>query len=278
MIVLGSYFIHSFSQIREKTSEPPLREYRKVIKMLKRIQETKPVWFALIWIFAYIVLVNIGDALSERIGVANSATSAILIAFSVILLLFVIKNRWTSLYGLRWPNKVDFRKTWFYIPLVIIAVLQYSKGFKSGLNFRDIAIIIALMIGVGFIEELLFRGFLYQGILKKGKLTNAIVISGITFGFGHIVNLLRGYSLADQGLQIVVAIALGITLALLVSVTESILPGALFHTLLNISGNVTNDNLTIEFYIVIISVVLCVVYSLYLKKWVKSHKEPTPAV
>ena len=246
--------------------------------MLKRIQETKPVWYALIWIFAYIVLVNIGDALSERIGVSNSVTSVILIAFSVILLLLVIKNRWTSLYGLRWPNKADLRKTWFYIPLAIIAVLQYSKGFKSGLNFRDIAIIIALMIGVGFIEELLFRGFLYQGILKKGKLTNAIIISGITFGLGHIVNLLRGYSLADQGLQIVIAIALGITLALLVSVTESILPGVLFHTLLNISGNVTNNNLTIEFYIVIISIVLCVVYSLYLMKWVKRHKELTPAV
>ena len=240
---------------------------------MKRIQETRPVWYALIWILAYIVLVNIGDALSEMIGVSNSATSAILIAFSVILLLYVNKNRWTSFYGLCWPNKADIRKTWFYIPLAIIAVLQYSKGFISELNFRDIAIIVALMIGVGFIEELLFRGFLYQGILKKGKLTNAIVVSGVTFGLGHIVNLMRGYSLADQGLQIVIAIAIGITLALLVSVTDSILPGVLFHTLYNIIGSVTNSNLTIELYIVIFSLVLCVVYSLYLKKWLTIQKE-----
>jgi len=246
--------------------------------MLKRIQETKPVWHALIWIIAYIILVNIGDALSEMNGISNSATSAILIAFSVILLLYVTKNRWTSFYGLRWPDKADLRKTWFYIPLAIIAILQYSKGFKSDLNFRDIAIIVALMIGVGFIEELLFRGFLFQGILKKGKLINAIIISGITFGIGHIINLLRGYSLADQGLQIVIAIALGITLALLVAVTDSILPGVLFHALLNISGNLTNSNLTIEFYVVILSIVLCIVYSLYLKKWVKSKTELAPSV
>lgn len=246
--------------------------------MLKRIQETKPIWHAVFWIIAYIVLVNIGDAVSEMIGVSNSATSLFLITLSVILLLYVTKNQWGSYYGLRWPNKSDLRKTWLYIPLAIIAVLQYAKGIRSELNIGDIAIIIALMIGVGFIEELLFRGFLYRGILKKGKLTNAIIISGITFGLGHIVNLLRGYSLADQGLQIVVAIALGITLALLVSVTDSILPGVVFHTLLNISGNVTNNNLSIEFYVVIISIILCIVYSLYLRIWLKSKTELVPVL
>ncbi len=157
-------------------------------------------------------------------------------------------------------------------------MLQYAKGLNSALDFRDIAIIVILMIGVGFIEELLFRGFLFQGILKTGKLTNAIIISGITFGIGHIVNVMRGYSLADQGLQIVIAIVLGITLALLVSLTDSILPGVIFHTLLNISGSLTNSNLTIELYIVVFSIVLCVAYAVYLKKWVAIRKEWIPAV
>ncbi|NMC54176.1 MAG: CPBP family intramembrane metalloprotease [Chloroflexi bacterium] len=240
---------------------------------MKNLQETKPVWHAIIWIIAYIVLVNIGDAISEMIGVSNSATSAILIAFSAVLLLYVNKNCWAWVYGLRWPQKSDFQKAWFYIPLAIIAILQYSKGFNSSLSFRDIAIIVVLMIGVGFIKEMLFRGFLYQGILKDGKLTNAIVISGLTFGIGHIVNLMRGYSLADQGLQIVIAIAIGITLALLVAVTGNIIPSVLFHILLNISGNVTNNNLTMELYVVIFSIILCVAYSLYLKKWLTTQKE-----
>jgi membrane protease YdiL (CAAX protease family) len=240
---------------------------------MKRIQETNSIWHAMIWIIAYIILVNVGDMISERIGVLNSATSAILIAFSAALLLYVNKHHWIRLYGLRWPKKADFQKTWFYIPLAIIAVLQYSKGINSVLSLRNIAIIVVLMIGVGFIEELVFRGFLYQGILKKGNLTNAIIISGVTFGLGHIVNLMRGYSLADQGLQIVLAIALGIMLALLVSVTDSIIPGVIFHTLLNISGSVTNNNLTIELYVVIISIVISVVYTLYLKKWLMNQKE-----
>ncbi len=245
---------------------------------MKIIQATKPVRFAMIWIMAYIVLVNIGDLISEKIGVANAATSVILIAFSFVLLVYVKKQDWSRFYGLRWPNKAEFQKTGFYIPLGIIAVLQYAKGLNSTLNFLDIANIIVLMVGVGFIEELLFRGFLFQGILKTGKLTNAIIISGITFGIGHIVNVMRGYSLADQGLQIVIAIVLGITLALLVSLTDSILPGVIFHTLLNISGSLTNSNLTIELYIVVFSIVLCVAYAVYLKKWVAIRKEWIPAV
>jgi membrane protease YdiL (CAAX protease family) len=232
----------------------------------------------MVWIIAYILLVNIGDLISEKIGIANSATSVILIAFSAFLLWYVKRNDWAIFYGLRWPKKADVQKTWFYIPLGIIAVLQYAKGLNSALDFRDIAIIVILMIGVGFIEELLFRGFLFQGILKTGKLTNAIIISGLTFGIGHIVNLMRGYSLADQGLQIVIAIVLGITLALLVSVTDSILPGVVFHALLNISGSLTNSNLTIELYIVVFSIVLCVAYAVYLKKWVAIRKEWIPAV
>ncbi len=241
---------------------------------MNKLQETKPIWHSMIWIIAYILLVNVGDAISEMIGVPNSATSVILLAFSAVLLLYVNKNHWTGLYGLRWPRKEDLQKVWFYIPLVIIAFLQYFKGLNTGLNFRDIALIVLLMIGVGFIEELLFRGFLFQGILKNGKLGNAIIISGVTFGIGHIVNLLRGYSVVDQSLQIIIGIALGITLTMLVWITNSILPGVVFHTLLNISGNITHNNQTLEVYVVLASIVICLVYSLYLRKNLADRKEP----
>ena len=50
---------------------------------MRKIQELKPIRHAMIWIIAYIVLVNVGDMISELIGVPNSATSAILIAYTV---------------------------------------------------------------------------------------------------------------------------------------------------------------------------------------------------
>ena len=240
---------------------------------MKVIQGTKPIWHAMIWVIVYIVLVNIGDELSAMVNSAITVTSLLLIIFSVVLLWYVSKNHWRAYYGLHLPRKSDLQKTWFYLPLVVIALLQYAKGLKAGLTFLDVVNVIVLMIGVGFIEELLFRGFLYQGILKNGTLTRAVLISGITFGIGHIVNLARGYSLLDQGLQIAIGIALGIVLALLVAITNSIVPGVIFHTLLNISGNISNDNQTVEVLVVALSIVVCVIYALALKNQLTRHQE-----
>ena len=80
------------------------------------------------------------------------------------------------------------------------------------------------MTAVGFVEELLFRGFLLQALRARRNLTYAIIISGVTFGIGHIVNLLRGWSLTDQAIQIVAAVLIGIALAYCAVLTGSILP------------------------------------------------------
>ncbi|TFB72524.1 CPBP family intramembrane metalloprotease [Cryobacterium glaciale] len=102
------------------------------------------------------------------------------------------------------------------------------------------------MIGVGFVEELIFRGFLFQAILAKKTVLRAIYLSGITFGLGHIVNLLRGYSGFDQLIQLVAAIVIGIALGYVVAITRSILPVVLFHILFNISGALTTHDVVWE--------------------------------
>ena len=99
------------------------------------------------------------------------------------------------------------------------------------------------MICVGFIEELLFRGFLYQGILKQSGKTRAVLVSGITFAIGHIVNLLRGYTTADQINQVVIGVFIGVVLVLLVACTNNIIPCVLYHIFFNISGTITNSDL-----------------------------------
>ena len=239
---------------------------------MKRIQEENPIWHAMIWVFMYILLVNVGDLISENIGIDNSATSVLLIVLSVALLIYIKKNDWFNYYGIRRPDKADFKKSLFYVPLIIMALIQYFKGINSELGFQGIGLGIVLMICVGWIEEILFRGFLYQGILKKSGLVRAVIISGITFGIGHIVNLMRGYSMADQAVQIVAAILIGIALALLIAVTKNIMPGVVFHILFNISGTITNNNLSMEIMMVIAIIVICALYSIYLRKSLTSQK------
>ncbi len=49
---------------------------------------------------------------------------------------------------------------------------------------------ICLMLCVGFIEEVIFRGLLFRAIAKDNVKT-AIIISSITFGTGHLLNLIN---------------------------------------------------------------------------------------
>ena len=61
--------------------------------ILKKLYDKSRIWFAVTWIIAYCVLLSLGDSLSAQIGIDKSATLAIGILLSAILLLFLKKNR-----------------------------------------------------------------------------------------------------------------------------------------------------------------------------------------
>lgn len=65
------------------------------------------------------------------------------------------------------------------------------------------------MLLVGFIEELIFRGFLFRALLKRNPAPAAITISAVTFGIGHIVNLFAGQGDMETLIQVLFAIAWG---------------------------------------------------------------------
>ena len=208
---------------------------------MRKLQDTKPIWHALIWIGLYIVAVNIGDALGEQLRFAHT-TGIVLAGMSIGLLGYLAAQRRLSFFGVRPVQPGSLPSTLFYLPLFASAFLQYAQGLTTGLDLQSVASAVLLVAAVGFIEELLFRGFLLQALRTSGTLERAIVISGVTFGLGHIVNLLRGYSITDQALQLVAAILIGIALAYCTALTGSILPGVVFHALFNLSGTLTNHS------------------------------------
>lgn len=231
---------------------------------MKKLNGVSPVWHAVVWIVAYVLLVPVGDGLSKFVGEPNSVTAPILAALSIVLLVYVSRNRWLRYYGLRSFRSGDFTKTLLYLPLLAIVMLQYAKAWREGLDVTTVLLIVALMACVGFLEELIFRGFLFRAILAKSSLTRAIVISGVTFGIGHIVNLARGYTGAEQIIQIGFGVVLGIVLALLFAVTGTIVPLIIFHTLLNISGNVTASDTGFDAIMLAITTLITIGYAVYL--------------
>lgn len=231
---------------------------------MRKLQDIKPIWHALIWIAVYIVAVNIGDLVGERLSFPGM-TSLVLVALSGVLLLYLRAGHRLSFYGIRRVEPGTMPLTLFYVPLFAIAFVQYGKGFATGLDWQRVLFAIVLVVAVGFIEELLFRGFLLQALRTRGNLTRAILISGVTFGIGHIVNLLRGYSLTDQALQLVGAILIGIALAYCMVLTGSILPGVAFHALFNLSGTLTAHSVVGDTITVGVIAIVMIPYILFLR-------------
>lgn len=216
---------------------------------MRKLQQTRPIRHAIIWIAVYIVTVNIGDALGEQLQFPG-LTSILLLALSTVLLVYLRVGRRFASIGIRAVQPGTLPSTFFYLPLFAIAFAQYAKGFTPTLDLQAVTFAVLLVAAVGFIEELLFRGFLLNALRTRGSVDRAIVISGVTFGLGHIVNLLRGYSVTDQALQLVAAVLIGVALAYCAVLTGSILPGVVFHALFNLSGTITNHSTTLDTVIV----------------------------
>ncbi|AWB89174.1 CPBP family intramembrane glutamic endopeptidase [Salinibacterium hongtaonis] len=238
---------------------------------MKKLRAASPIWHAVVWILAYVLIVTVGDWISAIIGVPNSATAPLVLLLSIVLVLYVTRNGWARYYGLIALRRDQFQRTLLYIPLVVLALLQFTLGLRADLDVRAVLLTVLLMLGVGFAEELVFRGFLFRALLSESTLPRAIIISGLTFGVGHLVNLARGYSGAEQIVQIAVAIVLGVVLAMLFAVSGTIVPLIAFHALFNISGDLSAANSDREGLILAATIVISAGYAAYLAVVLRKH-------
>ena len=97
----------------------------------------------------------------------------------------------------------------YFIPMWVLATGNLWDGFAPSYRGMTLAIATLSMLLVGYVEELLFRGFLFKAMLGNGKATVAIIVSALTFGIGHIVNLFAGQASVETMLQILFAVSWG---------------------------------------------------------------------
>ena len=90
------------------------------------------------------------------------------------------------------------------------------------------------MFCVGFLEEMIFRGFLFKA-MAKDNIKSAIIVSSVTFGIGHIVNLINGSGaeLLPNLLQVIYAMAIGFTFVIIFHKTKSLLVCIVTHGIFN---------------------------------------------
>ena len=209
--------------------------------MLQKLYRKSEIWFAAAWITAYVVLASAGDNLSVKTGVMKSVTLPILLVLSAVLYGFVKKNGLSEKYGLCRPQTPG-AKMLFYLPLVVLLTANLWYGVALNGSPLEMLLYVLSMLCVGFLEEMIFRGFLFRAMAKNG-VKSAIIVSSITFGIGHIVNLINGSGadVLSNLLQVVYAVAVGFAFMLIFYKTGSLTPCILTHSIFNALSAFSNE-------------------------------------
>ena len=198
---------------------------------MKKLYDKDPVWFAVIWILVYVLAFGNADSLSEAMGVPKLLTVAVGLVLALILWHFLRKNNLETAQGLC-PFRGNCRRFLYFLPLVAISSVNFWFGTAVTASPLETLLYILSMCLVGFLEEVIFRGLLFQAMRPSG-VTAAIVVSSLTFGAGHIINLLLGAPLAETLLQLVYASAVGFCYTAVFLAGGSLLPCILSHIFVN---------------------------------------------
>ena len=157
---------------------------------MTNLYKKSEIWFAVTLIIAYVVGTSIADGLSDTVGVTKSVTFAFHAVLSAVIFIWIKRNGLLKKYGL-WKSSVELRRYLYFIPLVVLSSVNLWFGVRLNLPLGETLLYVGSMIFVGFLEEIIFRGFLFRAMAKDG-VRSAVIVSSITFGVGHIVNLFNG--------------------------------------------------------------------------------------
>lgn len=236
---------------------------------MNKLYEKSELGFALLWIGLYVFGSSVTDTISIAIGIYKSVTLFFYIVLTVISLVWLKKNGLLKKYGL---CKTDIRLSkflWFIpIPVMISSNSWYGVALNS--EVFETVINIFLMLCVGYLEEIIFRGFLFKA-MAKDNVKSAIIVSSVTFGIGHIVNLFNGsgMSLVANLCQIACAVAFGFLFVIIFHRGKTLLPCIVAHSGINALGVFVNEaNVTPENQIIIstVLIIMAVGYTLILLK------------
>ncbi len=229
---------------------------------MKKLYEKNGQTFAVVLIVVYCVLQSLANPLNEKIGIEYSASAIFCILQTIILFTFIRKNNLQKRYGLCKPP-VPARQFLYYVPLFILATGNLWNGVAVNYPLLETVCRIACMLCVGFLEEVVFRGFLFVAIAKD-NVKSAIIISSLTFGAGHLINLFNGsgMDLVSNLCQICFAVAAGFLFVTVFYRGGSLFPCIIVHSAINTLSTFANKtDITVEKHLIHIFILIFITVS-----------------
>lgn len=231
---------------------------------MKKYFEKHELLFCILLIVIYIVS---NSYCMQNFGLTDYRSVIVNFILSLLIVIFIVKNKLGEYYGLtKLPNPKKFL---YFIPLLLIASVNLWNGININNSVSEIIFHILSMIFIGFLEEIIFRGFLFK-MMEKDNINRAIIVTSITFGIGHIINLFNGADLIPTLLQILYATSIGYLFVTIFHKSESLWPCIITHILVNSLSIFNNTDNIISLYIgPSFLIIIPILYALYIKKYIK---------
>ncbi|MCR5734241.1 MAG: CPBP family intramembrane metalloprotease [Lachnospiraceae bacterium] len=227
---------------------------------MHKLYEKNEIIFAVLWIVIYCVVLG---TIRGSFGDESIAMLAALLVFTAGVIAFVRTGHLEKKYGLsEWPK--DMKMYLFFLPVWILATGNIWDGFAPSFQGASLVRAVLSMILVGFVEEMIFRGFLLRAMLSKDKASTAIIISALTFGIGHIVNLFTGQASIETVMQIIFAVSWGFILTMVCYKSGSIIPCIIAHSMIDALSLFGADNRVADWVYIGLTILVAVVYCIYL--------------
>ena len=230
---------------------------------MKKIFEKHETLCCILLIVLYVV---INSYCMQNFGLEDYRSTIINTVFSVAVLALVISLKRVAYYGL--VKVTDAKKYLYFIPLLLIVSVNLWNGINVSHTPGKIIFYMLSMVNIGFLEEIIFRGFLFK-MMAKDNLKSAIIVSSITFGLGHIVNLLNGADLVPTLMQICYAVALGYLFVIIFYKSKSLVPCIAAHIVIDVLSVFNVENSLSVYIIPVFLIVVSVGYAIYINKRVE---------
>lgn len=228
---------------------------------MKKFYEKNELWFAIAWIVVYCA---VSVPIRGSFGDESAAMLAGLAVIAAGLLAFVKTAHLEEEYGLvKWRGHA--RDYLFFLPVLVLMTGNLWGGV--GMAYEGAAQLFAVlsMLLVGLIEELIFRGLLFRALLRRDAPPVAITISAVTFGVGHIVNLLAGQGGLESLIQIIFAVAWGFLFTLLFYHSGSLLVCIFVHGMVDVFAKFAAESGSNYIYVPA-TIIVSIAYCLYLSR------------
>ena len=205
---------------------------------MTKLYRKSELWFALAWIALYVGLMNLALQFCGGFDdLASKTPGQVAVPVGCILLLCVLSTVWILRNGLGEAFGLcrfrgSFREYLWFLPLILLSCTNLKNGLTVPAPLPVAALMAVNLAAAGYVEEVIFRGFLFRA-MARDNLKTAVIVSAVTFGAGHIVNLANTADTLGVLLQVCYAIAIGFLYTVIAYKGGSLWPCILSHIFVN---------------------------------------------